>query len=325
MSKVSTSERDIIKSRESLNHNEREFDSFVNAAERDIEGCRDRANGVLSALEKKLNSAQTKLTTLQERLSKVQNRLSQAERELAQCRPPREVTVTYTDSDGNVHTYTYIEDPDGPKREALQAEIADLENKQLILEQSIREFQIYILELEKGINQVKQAFPHINNAGDELERIEPNVREKFEDMEGALDDVDEAIDSYNSVNIHGSSEIGMEPLPYFHYESGSLITTILDRPRGGSVAPSGPTEVTIIFDQIVNSEVEFRKEIQSIIDKNHCKITLKVHKALTNFKYSTNLNQIRNSLKTFKFLQQKNLIGTYMVTVDGYYVFERMA
>ena len=144
-------------------------------------------------------------------------------------------------------------------------------------------------------------------------------------MGDALDDVDEALDSYNSVNIHGSSEIGMEPLPYLHYESGSLITTISDRPSGGSVAPSRPTEVTIIFDKEVTSEVEFRKEIQNIIDKNHCKITLKVHKALTNFKYPTNLNQIRDSLKTFKFLQQKNLIGTYMVTVDGYYVFERSA
>lgn len=325
MSSIDTSEQSIIQAKESLRHNKSEFDSFMHEAQREINGCKDRAARVLSELQGRLSSAKTKLNNLQGKLNQVNNRLAAANRELAACRPPRKVTITYTDGNGHTHTETYIEDPDGPKRARLQAEIADLERKARILEQSIREFQAYILKLEKGINIVKGAFPHIENASNELESNEPAVRDNFESMDDAMDDVEEAVESYNSVNVHGSSEIGMEPLPYFEYEGGLLTTSILGTPSGGTIAPAKPTAVTIIFDKIVNSEDEFRKAIQDIIDKNHCKITLKIHKLFSNFKYSVNLNQIRSTLITFKFNQQKNPIGTYLVTVDGYYVFERSA
>lgn len=325
MSLIDTSEQSIIQAKQSVRHNKDEFESFMREAQREIEGTRDRANATLDSLQARLNSAQTKLRTLQGKLNQVNTRLSAARRELAACRPPRKVTVTYTDSDGNTHTETYIEDPDGPKRERLQAEIYELEQKRDVLERSIREFQAYILQLEKGINAVKGAYPHIENANRELETCEPQVRDNFESMDDALDDVEEAVESYNSVNISGSSEIGMEPLPYFEYDGGMLFTSILGTPSGGTTAPSRPTAVTIIFDKIVNNEDEFRKEIKKIIDENHCKITLKIHKLFSNFKYSVNLNQIRSTLTIFKFVQQKNPIGTYLVTVDGYYVFERSA
>ena len=327
MSKVSTSHETIYSAMDRLQHNDREFAELISHARGDLDKTRSEANKTLDALNRNKAKAEQNLSTLQSRANKIRSEISQKQRELAACRPPQRVTTTYTDSEGHTHTETHIEDPDGPKRARLQAEIAELQRKLSIIEQSIREFQQYIDKMNKGINTVKGAFPHLDNVEGTINNAVREVSHSHEAMQVALRKSEETLQDYDAVEVRGFSEVGLEPLPYFIYEGGTLGIGGGGGPRmsGGAAPVSGPakTEVTIIFDKVVQNEDEFKKAILAIINENHCKIILKIHKAIKNFHYETNIAKIRMVLTEQKFVQKKNPIGTYYISVDGYYVFER--
>ena len=309
-----------------LQHNQREFADLLSNARSELNNLRNRANATLDALNANKAKAEHNLAILQSKANKIRSEIAQKQRELAACRPPRRVTTTYTDSDGHTHTETHIEDPDGPKRARLQAEIAELQRKLDVVERSIREFQAYIDKMNNGINAVKGAYPHLDSADSAATAAQREVEYSHEAIDVAIKQAEDTLYDYDSVQVRGMSEIGLEPLPFFIYEGGSLGIGG-GGPRissGGGVAPAPVREeITIIFDKEVQNEDEFKKAIKAIINENNCKIILKIHKAIKNFKYDTNIAKIRVVLTELKFIQKKNPIGTYYVSVDGYYVFER--
>ena len=329
MTKISTSEFDIQRAYSTLQHNMSEFDSFAHSAAAEIDSCKNYANSVLSGLQSKLSSGKSKLEYLQNRAENLRSTISRKQAELAACRPPRTVTVTYTDSDGNTHSYTYVEDPDKAKREALIAEISALSKELERVNQAIKEFIKYIQELQKGIDICKSAYPSIESATSELNTCISQVNNQNDAMVETVRKAEEAINSYNSVDVHGSSESSIMAIPFFQYQKGFMTSTLLSNGKqqnqGRGVVGNNPAKgpIEIIFSQEVKAVDEFIKAIEEIINVNRCAIILKIHKSLRNFKYPTNLAAITRDLTMLGFKQRKTNFGTNYVTVDGYYVYDR--
>ena len=325
--KISTSEAAINQAYSTLAHNREAFSNFSSQAKSYIGGLYQKYQSLMQKMNGDLNVALGRLEQVHRRKAELTNERNQLARELAACRPPYYVTETYTDADGNTHSYTRLEDPDGPKRAALQAAIAAVDQKLAILANAEQQFVTYISRVRSAIADAKQAEGPLAAASNTLDRAERKVEDCNASITNAIRRAENALESYNSVNIEGSSTEDIGEIPYFSYSKGTISTTSSSSYSSSSsvVTPKPRGPITIQFDDDVESELEFSSKMEKIIEE-HGKdgIILKIHKTLKNFRYPTNLVMISALLvKKYSYVQKMTNFGTKYVTVDGYYVYTR--
>ena len=129
----------------------------------------------IATLKSRISDLKSRIASLKSEIDSVRSRISSVQSQLASLRPPRKVSYSYTDSNGNNRTETYIEDPDAGRRAALQAELASLQARLSELTSKMNELQHQLSELLKKLEEKEKR----------LEEVQRQIELVKEDIESA--------------------------------------------------------------------------------------------------------------------------------------------
>lgn len=144
---------------------ESRISSAVSDSKLHMSTCDSKVSSRITNWERKLSELRAKLRSLKDEESKLKSEIervkseierlrseiSSVQSQLASLRPPRQVTYSYQDENGNTHTKTVTEDPDGPKRAQLQARLAELQKRLAEQQQKLNDLQAKLREVQQKI------------------------------------------------------------------------------------------------------------------------------------------------------------------------------
>lgn len=305
----------------------------------------------LSSLKSKEQSLKSELATLESQLAKYKAMLSSLQSQLASCRPPKQVTETYYDSNGNPHTRTYTYDPDAGKRAALQSQIAAVQSKIQQLESEIasvekeletcqRDIQIaeaYIKELESTKALIDKAINNIHQCKRYAEEAITYFRSETSDVLYAIDQLKRHIDEYNSKSFRDSSYLGQShqfSIPgntagnYYAPKAPTIVNTELNENKTGlktkKLKVVDEDAVIIEIIGVYDTEDELKADLKEVDQVYKNEITLKIKKMISlPCPCLKTIIELENILKEFGYTAKTNSMGNRYTDPRGYIYFNK--
>lgn len=318
---INTSSSAIQNARKTIDSAAVNCEEHFSRAVRDFNEAAKRVQDQIELGTHYLADAERKLTEIDNQLTNGYDKLESLENELANCRPPRWVTYTYTDDEGNTYTETVLEDPDAEKREYLEGEISQTQSKISELQEAHNNWKKYHDSVAGVLSNLRNGYESIKSNADALLPKQGPLNSQFSTQTSIANDALIKINDYNSTTITRTA-----PAPILHtlmfYDGqislggggGSSATTNINQRKGEA-------SITIDLMDIFKNEQEFTLKLAKIVDEHQCKIIVRIKANFPNFKYPTTLEQIDAIFASFDFTIKRNSVGVRYRTIDNKYCY----
>ena len=268
----------------------------------------------------KIESGKSELYKIDNSIEKGRAILADLQDEYNSLRPPVEVTITTTDEEGNTTTETHIEDPDGPRRAALESEMEKVESKLKEMIVASDQWEEYISNLEGVAKSYRGKLEEIKQRENELATSYTSNMSVFTTIFSALKESYTVLYNYNSIVVNSYRANSVPLLRNFRYNQDHSFVSSSSQYRSNS-SKEKKKPIVVIFNQTVNNNNEVISFLETDPRLKNEYVIVKVPFSLYNFKYESDIKQLATIFIGFGYKIKLDRFSNYHVDINNYFSF----